>query len=140
MCKIVNMRISKPRREMYKQSIKGLVVVRPKITNMEIADELGIHRNTVTKLLDEVRAENAEWVNKRWKRLLNDVTEIAQHKDKQLSKLWDDSYWSGTRRPSQLVAITKASWIITKELYRLHLEYMGIRENPNSLVQINFSR
>lgn len=133
------MKISKPRREILKQTIRSLIISRPKINNLELAGETGIHRNTVTKLLEEIRKENEIAVSERWKFLLNDVTEIAKTRNLELNKLWAESYWSMSHsRPSQLVAISKMNWLILKDLYRMHLEYMGIRESPKSLIQINF--
>lgn len=135
------MRISKPRREIYKQSIRGLMIVRPRINNVELASEIGIHRNTVTKLLEEIRIENEKQTKKRWKMLINDVTSIAQSQSGELSKLWADSYSSlHYSRPSQLVVISKAKWMILKDLYRIHLEYMGVQEAPKSLIQINIDK
>lgn len=135
------MKIAKPRREMYKQSIRGLIASNPKVNNIEIANKIGIHRNTVTKLLEEIRIENEKWVKKRWKMLLNDVTEIADSKNTELNKLWIDSYRSlYYSRPSQLATVSKASWMIIKDLYRMHLEYMGIREAPKSLIQVNIAK
>lgn len=134
------MKISKPRRGILKQAIRGLIISKPKINNLELACELGIHRNTVTKLLEEIRNENEIATKKRWKLLLNDVTVIADKKITELNRLWIDSYRSNTySRPSQLVTITKANWMILKDLYRLHLEYAGIRESPKSLIQVNIS-
>lgn len=133
------MRISKPRREMIKQDIKSLVAARPRLSNIDIASELGIHRNTVSRLLDEVRVENAKWVNERWKMLLNDVTNDTQEQLRQLNQLYQDSYWSGRSKPSQSVAIVKARWALLKDLYRFHLEYMGIRQDPRTLVQVNLN-
>lgn len=135
------MKISKPRRGLIKQAINGLIVSNPKINNLELAREMGIHRNTVTKLLEEIRKENEIIIKKRWKLLLNDVTEIADNKITELNRLWVDSYRTNTySRPSQLVTITKANWMILKDLYRLHLEYAGVRESPKSLVQVNISK
>ncbi|HLD01955.1 MAG TPA: hypothetical protein VJC10_03690 [Patescibacteria group bacterium] len=132
------MKISKPRREMYKQSIRTLIASNPRVNNIEIADKVGVHRNTVTKLLEEIRVENDKWVKERWKMLINDVTEIAQLESKSLNRLWEDSYRSlYYSRPSQLVAISKANWMILKDLYRMHLEYMGVKQNPKTLVQVN---
>jgi len=113
---------------------------KPGINNLELAAEIGIHRNTVTKLLEEIRVENEEWVKKRWKMLLNDVTSSAQLRNKDLNKLWFDSYPSlHYSRPSQLVAIAKANWMIVKDLYRMHLECMGVRQDPKTLIQVNVS-
>lgn len=135
------MRISQPRREMHKQSIRTLIASNPKVNNTEIAEKVGIHRNTVTKLLEEIRAENDKWTKERWKMLINDVTLVAQSESGSLSRLWEDSYRSlSYSRPSQLVTISKARWMILKDLYRMQLEYMGIRENPKSLVQINIAK
>jgi hypothetical protein len=134
------MKISKPRREILKQTIRGLIISRPKINNLELASETGIHRNTVTKLLEEISKENEVAVQERWKFLLNDVTEIAKARNTELNKLWAEAYWPLSHsRPSQLVAISKMNWIILKDLYRMHLEYMGIRESPKILVQMNLS-
>ena len=135
------MKISKPRREMYKQSIRALIGSNPKVNNIEIASKIGVHRNTVTKLLEEIRLENEKWVKGRWKMLINDVTSIAQSESKSLNRLWSDSYPSlYYSRPSQLVAISKANWMILKDLYRFHLEYMGIHQDPKSLVQVNINK
>lgn len=135
------MRIAKPRREMYKQSIKALIASNPRVNNIEIAGKIGVHRNTVTKLLEEIRLENKKWVDERWKMLLNDVTEIADRRSTELNRLWIDSYRSlSYSRPSQLVAISKANWMILKDLYRMHLEYVGIREAPKSLIQVNIAK
>jgi predicted transcriptional regulator len=134
------MKISKPRREILKQTIRGLIVSKPKINNLELASETGIHRNTVTKLLREISRENEVAVRERWKFLLNDTTEIAQARQVALERLWSDSYWSMSRsKPAQLVAVLKENWRIQKDLYRMHLEYIGIRENPKVLVQMNLS-
>lgn len=123
---------------MYKQSIRTLIASNPRVNNIEIADKVGVHRNTVTKLLEEIRVENDKWVKERWKMLINDVTEIAQLESKSLNRLWEDSYRSlYYSRPSQLVAISKANWMILKDLYRMHLEYMGVKQNPKTLVQVN---
>ncbi|HSX48996.1 MAG TPA: hypothetical protein VLE44_01940 [Candidatus Saccharimonadales bacterium] len=135
------MRISTPRREIQKQRIKELIVASPKINNSGLANEIGVHRNTIPKLLNEIQRENEEAMNKRWKMLLNDVTGIADERITQLNKLWIDAYWAGAHsRPSQLVSISKMNWTILKDLYRFHLEYMGIRENPKSLIQINIDK
>lgn len=135
------MKISKPRREMYKQSIRSLIASNPKVNNIEIADKIGVHRNTVTKLLEEIRIENEKWVKERWKMLLNDVTEIAEMRSTELNRLWADSYRSlYYSHPSQLVAVSRANWMILKDLYRMHLEYMGIREAPKSLIQVNIAK
>lgn len=135
------MKIAKPRREMYKQTIKALIASNPKVNNIEIADKIGVHRNTVTKLLEEIRLENEKLVKERWKMLINDVTSIAQSESKSLSHLWEESYKSlYYSRPSQLVIISKAKWMILKDLYRFHLEYMGIHESPKSLTQINIEK
>lgn len=135
------MRISKPRREIYKQIIKSLMAAKPGINNLELAAEIGIHRNTVAKLLEEIRGENEKWVKERWRKLLNDVTDIAGIRNKELNQLWVDSYRSlSCSRPSQLVSISKANWMILKDLYRMHLEYMGIRQEPKSLIQVNIDK
>ncbi len=135
------MKISKPRREIYKQDIRTMIASNPKVNNIEIADKIGIHRNTVTKLLGEISIENEEWVKERWKMLLNDVTEIADKRNTELNRLWAHSYRSlSYSRPSQLVAISKANWMILKDLYRMHLEYMGVREAPTSLIQVNIAK
>ena len=135
------MKIAKPRREICKQSIRNLIAINPRINNIELAREIGIHRNTVTKLLEEIRIENDKWLKERWKKLINDVTDIAGTRNRELNQLWDDSYRSlSYSRPSQLVAISRANWMILKDLYRMHLEYMGIREAPKSLVQVNISK
>lgn len=132
------MKIAKPRREIYKQTIRTLIASNPKINNIAIAGVTGLHRNTVTKLLEEIRSENDKWVKDRWKMLLNDVTDTAGTKITELNKLWADSYCYS--RPLQMVAISKASWTILKDLYRMHLEYMGIRQTPKALVQVNISK
>lgn len=135
------MKIAKPRREMHKQSIRTLIASNPKVNNIEIASKIGVHRNTVTKLLEEIRVENDRWVKERWKMLINDVTSIAQSESKSLSHLWEESYRSlYYSRPSQLVTISKAKWMMLKDLYRMHLEYMGVQESPKSLVQININK
>ncbi len=135
------MKISPPRREIYKQSIKRLMAAKPGINNLEIASQIGVHRNTATKLLEEIRKENDILIKERWKKLLNDVTEIACIRNKELNQLWADSYRSlSYSRPSQLVSISKANWLILKDLYRMHLEYMGIREAPKSLIQVNVTK
>ena len=140
MCKIETMKLSPPRREIYKQTIKGLMVARPGINNSELAIEIGLHRNTITKLLEEIRVENEKQIRERWKMLLNDVTQIAQLRNDELNRLWADSYLSLCRtKPSQLTTITKANWMILRDLYRMHLEYMGIRQDPKTLVQVNVS-
>lgn len=134
------MKISKPRREILKQTIRGLIVSRPKINNLELASETGIHRNTVTKLLGEISKENEVAVKERWKFLLNDTTDIAQRHQIELEKLWHESYWSMSHsKPAQLVAVLKEDWKIQKDIYRMHLEYIGIRENPTSLFQVNIT-
>ncbi|MGB4966236.1 MAG: hypothetical protein WBO77_03970 [Microgenomates group bacterium] len=134
------MKISPPRRAIYKQEIKGLMIAKPGINNSELAVEIGIHRNTVTKLLEEIRIENEIWVRERWKMLLNDVTVDTQLQIKELGKLWHDSYPSlHYSRPSQLVSISKMRWVLLKDLYRMHLEYMGIRQTPNALLQVNIN-
>lgn len=135
------MKIAKPRREICKQSIRSLIASNPKINNTELASEIGVHRNTVTKLLEEIRIENEKWVKKRWKKLLNDVTDIAGIRNEELNQLWTDSYRSlSYSQPSQLVTISKANWMILKDLYRMHLEYMGIRQDPKSLIQVNIGK
>jgi len=134
------MKISRPRREICKQTIKALIASNPKVNNIEIADKIGVHRNTVTKLLEEIRIENEQWAKERWKMFLNDVTEIAFKRSSHLDKLWADSYVFCRSRPSQMASITKANWMILKELYRLHLEYIGIREAPKSLIQVNIKK
>lgn len=135
------MKISKPRRAIYKQTIRNLIAAKPGINNSELASMVGLHRNTITKLLEEIRAENEKWVKERWIKLLNDVTDIAGIRNKELNQLWIDSYRSlSYSRPSQLVTISKANWMILKDLYRMHLEYMGIREGPKSLVQVNITK
>jgi len=132
------MRISKPRRELYKQQIKSILLVNPKTDNLSIANQTGLHRNTVSRMLEEIRNENDEAMRERWKMLLNDVTEIAKLRNIELNQLWRDSYWSSCQyRPGQLVAINKANWSILKDLYRMHLEYMGQWGNPKTLIQIN---
>ncbi len=133
-----NMRISKPRRELYKQTIRSILISDPKTNNIKIADKVGVHRNTVTKLLEEIKDENELIVKERWKMMLNDLTDIANNKNTDLNRLWIDSYRSLSHsRPSQLAAISKTSWLILKDLYRMHLEYMGIKEAPKSLIQVN---
>jgi len=135
------MKISKPRREIYKQDIRTLIASNPKVNNIEIADKIGVHRNTVTKLLEEMQIENEKWVKERWKMLLNDVTEIADKRNTELNRLWVDSYrFLCYSRPSQLASISKTNWMILKDLYRMHLEYMGIREAPKSLIQVNITK
>ncbi len=134
------MKISRPRREIHKQSIRTLITSCPKVNNIEIANKIGVHRNTVAKLLEEIRAENEEWVTERQKMLLNDVTEIADRKMTELNRLWIDSRSLSYSRPSQLVTISKMNWMILKDLYQLHLEYMGIRETPKSLIQVNITK
>ncbi len=134
------MRISKPKRELYKQQIKSLLLAQPKINNLVIAKETGLHRNTVSRMLEEIKNENEIVTRERWKLLLNDVTEIAQSRNKELNQLWSDSYWSLCHsRPLQLVAITKANWMILKDLYRMHVEYMGLYGSPKTLVQISIN-
>ena len=135
------MKISKPVRGIYKQKIRALMAAKPGINNLELASQIGVHRNTVTKLLEEIEVENDSWVRERWKKLLNDVTKAAEARNHELLQLWADSYRSlYYRHPSQLVIISKANWNILKDLYRMHLEYMGIRQSPKSLVQINFEK
>lgn len=135
------MRISKPRREIYKQSVRSLMIAKPGINNLELAKEIGVHRNTIPKLLEEIRIENDKWLKERWKMLINDVTSIAQSESKSLSHLWEDSYRSlYYSRPSQLVIISRAKWMILKDLYRFHLELMGIRQDPKSLIQVNIGK
>lgn len=135
------MKISKPRRELHKQSIRALIAFDPKVNNIEIANKIGVHRNTVSKLLEEIRIENEKWIKERWTKLLNDVTDIAGIRNQELNQLWADSYRSlSYSHPSQLVAISKANWMILKDLYRFHLEYIGIRQDPKSLVQINIGK
>lgn len=134
------MRISKPRRELYKQQIKSLLMVEPRIDNLTIADRTGLHRNTVSRMLNEIRLENEKATRERWKFLLNDVTEIAQIRNEELNHLWADSYWTASRsNPAALVAINRANWSMLKDLYRIHLEYLGLGGNPKSLVQINIT-
>lgn len=60
------MKISKPRREIYKQTIRTLMVAKPGINNLELSNEIGIHRNTVRKLLNEIKTENEIAVKERW--------------------------------------------------------------------------
>lgn len=135
------MKISKPLREIYKQTIRSLMVAKPGINNLDLAQEIGIHRNTITKLIEEIRNENEKQIGERWKLLLNEVTEHAKTRQNELNCLWVDSYhFLQDCKPAQLVDIVKANWQITKDLYRFHLEYMGIRQDPKSLVQINFQK
>lgn len=135
---MIIVRISKPRREIYKQTIRSFMVAKPGINNLELASEIGIHRNTITKLLEEIRIENERLIKERWTMLLNDVTDDARIRQCELNALWVDAYhFLQDCKPAQLVDITKANWQITKDLYRFHLEYMGIRQDPKSLVQIN---
>lgn len=138
---IRKMKISKPRRELLKQNIRNLIVSQPKINNLELSYETGVHRNTITKLLDEIRKENEIIVQERWKLLLNDVTEIAENRRSELNKLYSESYLAMSHsKPSQLVAISKMNWNILKDLYRMHLQYIGIKDNPSTLVQVNINK
>lgn len=132
------MRISKPRRELYKQSLRSLIAANPKSNNVVLSQQLGIHRNTIARLLTEIQKENETIMRDRWKMLLNDVTEIAQIRNAELNGLWVDSYHSLYHKsPTQLVAIVKTNWAILKDLYQLHLNFMGIQNTPNSLIQVN---
>jgi hypothetical protein len=132
------MRISKPKRELYKQQIRSILLTQPKANNLVIAKKTGLHRNTVSRMLGEIKSENELAMRDRWKMLLNDVTKIADFRSEELDKLWQDAYWSSSRyKPAQLVAITKANWTILKDLYRMHLEYMGVQGSPTTLVQVN---
>jgi len=91
-------------------------------------------------MLNEIRLENEKATRERWKFLLNDVTEIAQIRNEELNHLWADSYWTASRsNPAALVAINRANWSMLKDLYRIHLEYLGLGGNPKSLVQINIT-
>ena len=131
------MRISKPRREIYKQTIRSFMAVNPGINNLELATKIGIHRNTITKLLEEIRTENDIWVKERWKMLLNEVTDFAGIRNRELNELWAKHSRSYSTKPSEMVAITRTNWMILKDLYRFHLEYMGIRDMPKTMIQVN---
>lgn len=126
---------------MYKQEIKVGLMVNPKANNLEIAEQIGIHRNTVSRMLKEISKENELAIRERWKMLLNDMTDIADAKREQLARLWYDVYWiQSQRKPSQLAVISKLDWQIQKDLYRMHLEYMGQYGGPSTLVQVNVGR
>lgn len=126
---------------MYKQSIKSIIASNPKANNVDIAEKIGIHRNTVAKLLGEISIENEKWVNERWKMLLNDVTEIGFKKSEELDLLFMNSYRQLYHsKPAQLAQVSKTNWSIIKDLYKMHLEYMGIRQAPKSLIQVNITR
>ena len=132
------MRISKPRYNLYKQQIRSLIATQPKISNLELAQATGLHRNTVPKLLNDIYKDNEVFIRERWKCLLNDVTSMAfSHIERLDDQLHDIESRGGGKA---IIGFTKLDWQITKELYRLHLEYMGIKEAPKSLIQVNIKK
>ena len=60
----------------------------------------------------------------------------------QLEELWIDSYSTCTYKgtPPQMVEITKAYWKISKDIYQKKLEFIGIKEDPKSLIQVNIQK
>lgn len=141
MCKSETMRISPPRKELHKQNIRSMLIARPRMTNVEIANKIGLHRNTVARYVEEVRIESEKAMRESWTLLLDDLIRVASMRKMQLEELWLDSYSSSYTRPAQQVRVIDEYWKIQKELYRFQLEYLGFapRQN-NTLVQINFPK
>ncbi|MBI3380259.1 hypothetical protein HY029_05890 [Candidatus Gottesmanbacteria bacterium] len=131
------MKICLARREIYKQQIRGLLVTNKKLNNITLGREIGLHRNTVAKLLEEIRQENEYKIRERWQELLNELLESSRMRKMQLESLWSDSYSSYYNRPSQMVDIVKAYWKISKDVYTLQLGFLGINVDPKALIQIN---
>ena len=132
------MKISKPRYDLYRQQVRGLIAIQPRISNIEIAQATGLHRNTVPRLLNDIYIENEKLIQDRWKCLLNEVTSMAfiniDRLDTQVCNI--ESRGGG----KSIIDFTKLHWQITKELYRLHLQFMGIKESPKSLIQVNIKK
>lgn len=131
------MKISYPRLKLYKQQIRNLLAVQPKMTNQDLALKLGLHRNTIPKLLQEIHSENEVTIKKRWKFLLNEMTARASMHVQRIEKLSQRSERMGDIKAT--IALTKTDWMITKELYQMHLQYMGLNKTPQTLVQVNIT-
>lgn len=133
------MKISPPSREIYKESIKTLIRANPRLNNIKIAESTGLHRNTVSKMLNEINIENQERIRKSWNKNLRVLFKKADELNERMHNLWYESYPTQVnRKPTQLVSITELQWKITKESYKEVLRFIGVTD-PKALIQINFS-
>lgn len=132
------MRVSKPRRAIQLQQARTLLTSNPKITYVEMAKKIGLSRNTIPKLLQEIKLENDTVIRERWKMLINDITFRAGNHVALLEKMTAQLESSG--RVKDCISLVKTDWTITKDLLRLHLDYMGVLPGPKSLVQVNIQK
>ncbi len=132
------MRISPPRKEIRKQHIRDLIKANPKIDNQKLAQKVGLHRNTVTRYLDEIQLENEKIQREYLANTTNQILEGSRMRMVQLEEIWMN-YFSSSKA-SQLVSIVEAYWRIQKDVYRIRLETLGIRKTPQTMVQVNVSK
>ncbi len=134
------MKISPPRKEIIKRSIKSLLTITPRISNAEIGQSVGLHRNTIAKYLCEIYSEEEKRSKELWISLLKELLQGSRDRKMQLEEIWRDSYSSCIYKPQHLVSIVEQYWKIQKDMYKIQLEFLGKRDDPRTLVQVNVSK
>ncbi len=122
-CAIIGrMKIGHTRRELIKSRIARVIDSGDKLTNGQLAERFGIHRNTVRRYLGEInQKEDQEWQIKRGMTLM-ELEEQAEAINMELMGLWTDAYSAlCTEKPSQLVQVSMARWQLQKDIARLKL-------------------
>ncbi|OGK11401.1 hypothetical protein A2954_06580 [Candidatus Roizmanbacteria bacterium RIFCSPLOWO2_01_FULL_37_12] len=135
------MKISVPRREIYKQNIRTLLLSTPRINNLDIAHRLGLHRNTISKLVEEIKEENQKELRNNWEILLKDLLKVGKMRLMYLEELWSDYYLPcmSKGKAIQMVNIINAYWKISMDMYKKQLEFNGIKDDLKALIQVNLS-
>lgn len=116
------MSIGKSRRELKLLKVVGELEVNPSISNIELANKVGIHRNTVARYLWEIQQRETENASKKRSEIMANLERNAEAIRLELMGLWSDAYHNlYDSKPIQLVEISKAKWQMEKELARIRL-------------------
>lgn len=138
--KSIFMKISPPRKEIYKNNIQNLLITNPSISNAEIGQSLGLHRSTIAKYLSEMHLEEEKRSKELWTQLLKELVQGSRARMMQLEEIWMDSYGSSIYKPQQLLSIVQEYWKIQKDIYKMQLDYLGKRSDPQTLIQVNVTK
>lgn len=110
------------------------MLLKPGISNIALAKKIGLHRNTIPKLLSEIKEENDKSLQFKRKEL---TSATAEHAITSLKRLEKAAYFADKKYDAkETVMVAKAQWSIIKDLYRIELEFYGLH-NPQPYVQVN---
>jgi predicted regulator of amino acid metabolism with ACT domain len=118
------MKLSTARVKKIKSDVKLLTSIDPAITNIELAKNVGLHRNTVGKYRDEIVEETEQKRKIKRAMVLNELQSKAQIIKQELMELYSEGFKSKDvlyKNPQKLAKVVEMKWDLEKEIAKLKI-------------------